>query len=298
VMYHGGGAPLFTGLGLMLTYDSAGDLFREGVENDGTQGVDTSAPKRTYELGLKIPTARVDDMAVFNNYLPSGSPFAFSSGTADLTADILLKPDDASGFLRLKADGMQAQIDEQSIRTDFSADISLVGGVPQDRLFDISGSEFRLDDVSVMGANENFDQKNWATVINLSQAELGFASPISLRTQADLHMTDSRPIVAMLGNQKDRPGWVKKMLTIEDVKGVVKLDMADNRILIPEAFIDSEKIDIGAKAVIKEGLSDGVIYARYRKLDFLVKYTHGKRNIDLIRARRKFDDYQLPVVID
>ena len=83
---------------------------------------------------------------------------------------------------------------------------------------------------------------------------------------------------------------------IEDVKGVVRLDMAENRILIPKAFIDSEKIDIGAKAIIKDDLSDGVIYARYKKLDFVVKFKDGKRNIDLLHARGKFDEYQLPVV--
>jgi len=298
VMRHGGGAPLFTGLGLSLRYESSGDLLRAGPGNDGNEEMDALASKKTYELGLKIPTARVEDMSVFNYYLPPGSPFVFSRGTADLTADIQLKQDDAKGFIKLKADGMQAQIDEQSIRTDFSADISLVGGVPEDRLFDIRGTEFRFDDVRVKGENETFEQKNWATVIKFTQAELVFSNPLSLRMQADLSMTDSRPIVAMLGNQKDQPGWVKKMLTIEDVKGVVKLDMADNRILIPDAFIDSEKIDVGAKAFIKEGLNDGVIYARYKKLDIVVRYTDGKRNIDLIHARRKFDEYQPPVVKD
>jgi len=298
VMHHGGGAPLFKGLGLRLRYESAGELFQAAVGKDAAEGKGIPATKKPYELELIIPAARVDDMSVFNYYLPPGSPFVFSSGTAELTADILLKPGDAGGFLKLKAGGMQAQIDEQSIRADFSADISLAGGAPQDRLFDISGTEFKFDDVVVMGENESFDQKNWTTVIKLSQAELVFANPLSLRTQANLYMTDSRPIVAMLGNQKDRPGWVKKMLTIEDVKGVVKLDMADNRILIPDAFIDSEKIDVGAKAFIKEGLNDGVIYARYRKLDIVVKYTDGKRNIDLMHARDKFDEYQLPVIND
>jgi hypothetical protein len=58
--------------------------------------------------------------------------------------------------------------------------------------------------------------------------------------------------------------------------------------------MDSDNIDFGAKGVIDEGLSDGVIYARYKKLDFVVKISGGKKNIDLFRAKRKFDEYQLP----
>ena len=298
VMHHGGGVPLFNGLGLRLRYESVGDLFYTQAVGDSSETRDVPALEKPYELSLEIPTAHVDDMAVFNYYFPPGSPFLFSSGTADLTADVQFKPGDAQGFLKLRADGMQAEIDKQSIRTDFAANISLAGGVPRDRVFDISGTEFKLENVGVMGENDNFKQKNWATVIKLKQADLVFTNPISLKTEANLHMTDSRPIVALLGNQKSRPRWVKNMLTIEDVNGVVELDIKDNRILIPNAFIDSEKIDVGAKAVIREGLKDGMIYARYRKLDIVVKFTDGKRNINLMRAKPQFDEYQLPVVTE
>ena len=107
-------------------------------------------------------------------------------------------------------------------------------------------------------------------------------------------MTDSRPIVAMFGNQKDRPGWVKKMLTIEDVNATVQLDFVNPRLVIPAASMDSDKIEIGAKAVIDKDQRDGMIYARYKKLDIVVKFADGKRNIDLLKARRKFDEYRLP----
>jgi len=290
----GGGTPLFSGLGLRLNFKTAGDLFPTGSEVNGIEDLRFKTRGKPFELKLSIPAAYVTDMSVFNHYFPPGSPFLFTSGTADLTADILLKQDDADGYMRLKADSMQAQIDDQTIRTDFSADFSLVGGVPGDMLFDISGTELRFDDVRVIGENESFNQKDWATVITLKQAEMIFANPLLLKTEADLSMTDSRPIVAMLGNQKDRPKWVKNMLTIEGVKGEVELDMADNRILIPSAFVDSDNIDFGAKGIIDEGLNDGVIYARYKKLDFVVKISGGKKNIDLFRAKGKFDEYQLP----
>jgi len=107
-------------------------------------------------------------------------------------------------------------------------------------------------------------------------------------------MTDSRPIVAMLGNQKDLPRWVKNMLTVEGVKSMVNLDMSDNQIVIPHAFMNSDKIDFGAKGIFNKGVNDGVIYARYKKLDIVAKYSDGTRNIDLIGAKRKFDEYQLP----
>ena len=250
--------------------------------------------KRQFELELKIPSAHVDDMSTFNHYLPPDSPFLLTEGTADLSVDILLKPDDADGYIRLRADGMKAVIDDQSISADFSSDITLVDGVPAEMNFDISGSELRLDNVQVSGENESFNEKNWAVVLTLTEADTTWSKPLVLKAKAILSMTDSRPIVAMLGNQKDRPKWVTNMMLVEDIEGRIELEAANDQIVIPYAFIDSDNIDFGAKGVIDETLHNGVIYARYKKLDLLVKISDGKKNIDLFRAKEKFDEYRPP----
>jgi hypothetical protein len=250
--------------------------------------------KRQFELEFKIPRARVRDMSVFNHYFPPDSPIQFTSGTADLTADILLKHDDADGTLRLNADGLEILIDDQSINADFSANMTLVGGLPGEMFFDISGSELILDNVRVKGENESFEQKNWAAKLVLTQAETTWSEPLFLEAKAKLSMTDSRPIVAMFGNRKDRPGWLKDMLIVEDIEATVELDVADGKIIIPYAFMDSDNIDFGAKGVIDETLHNGVIYARYKKLDAVVKISEGKKNVDVIRAKGKFDEYRPP----
>ena len=249
---------------------------------------------RQFELEFRIPSAHIVDMSVFNDYFPPDSPVQLIGGTADLSVDILLKHDDADGYVRLKADGMKAKIDEQSISADFSADITLVDGAPAAMQFDISGSELRLDNVRVIGENESFNEKDWAAVLTLTKADTTWSEPLLLKAEAHLSMTDSRPIVAMLGNRKERPKWVTNMLTIEDIEGRVELEAANHQIVIPYAFIDSDNIDFGAKGVINETLHNGVVYARYKKLDLLVKISDGKKNIDLIRAKNKFDEYRSP----
>ena len=290
----GGSKPLLTGQGLALTGISDNELIPTGGGDASSGPAGLRNKLQQAELELKIPTARVADMSVFNHYIPPGAPLSFTRGTAELEADISLKQDDADGFLRLNAMDMEALVDEQSIRADFNADIAVVDGSLGELDLDISGSALRLDNVRVIGEQESFNQKNWAAIITLTQAETVLTNPFRLKAEAGLHMTDSRPIVAMLGNQKDSPGWVKKMLTIEDVNGTVALDFANPRLIIPTAFIDSDKIELGAKGVIDKDLRSGIIYARYKKLDIVVNISDGKKNIDLIRARRKFDEYQLP----
>ncbi len=290
-----GEQPLVTGHGLQLTGTSDNDLFDTGEDAGSPETGGLKDKLKQVELELIIPTARVADMSVFNYYLPDGAPASFTEGTAELEADIRMSPEDADGYLRLRARDMEAQVDEQAIRADFSADIGVADGSLGDLWLDVSGSTLQLDKVTVIGDAENFDQQDWATKLTLTDAETTLTKPFRLKSLANLQMTDSRPIVAMFGNQKDRPGWIKKMLTIEDVNATVELDFVNPRLVIPAAKMDSDKIEIGAKAIIDKDQRDGMIYARYKKLDIVVKITDGKRNIDLLRARRKFDEYQLPL---
>jgi len=290
----GGSKPLLTGQGLQLTGTSDNVLIRTADVDADAEPSGFKDKLKQVELELRIPTARVADMSVFNYYIPPGAPLLFTTGTAELEADISISQQAAEGYLRLRARGMEAQVDEQAIRADFNADIVVVAGSLGELNLDVSGSELKLDKVTVIGEQESFNQKDWAAELTLKQAETTLTKPFRLKSLASLHMTDSRPIVAMLGNQKDRPGWVKKMLTVDDVTGTVELDYANPRLVIPAASMDSDNIELGAKAIIDRGLRNGVIYARYKKLDIVVKMADGKRNIDLLRARRKFDEYRLP----
>jgi hypothetical protein len=90
-------------------------------------------------------------MSIFSSYLPPDSPFQFTNGSASLSADILLQREDADGWLRLESNGLEMRTDDQSVRGDLTANIKLVGGVPAEMMFDISGSELRLDNVQVIG---------------------------------------------------------------------------------------------------------------------------------------------------
>jgi hypothetical protein len=80
-------------------------------------------------------------------------------------------------------------------------------------------------------------------------------------------------------------------LTIRDIEGRAKVAIANENIVIPLAHVSADKIEIGAKGRISEQSRDGVVYARYKKLDAILKVSGGKRNIDVIRAREKYDAY-------
>jgi hypothetical protein len=246
---------------------------------------------RDVDLHLQIPSARVKDMSVYNSYLPPDSPLQIVDGQAELNVDVMLKPESAKGFVKLVSTNMHAIADKQEVEADMNVDIKLVGGVPENMDFDIAGSTIEINNVKVTGDEKDFNDDNWGIHLALNKARAVWKKPVQLDIEADLKMTDSRPFVAMMANKKGKEGWLGKAMTIDDINGEVNMRMKDQTIVIPYAFAASDKIDVGAKGIITLDRNDGVLYARFKKLHGLLKISNGKRNLDILKARQKFDEY-------
>jgi hypothetical protein len=245
-----------------------------------------------HALKLRIPSARVTDMSVYNQYLPPDSPLRVEGGEADLRVDIEMERNSADGFLLLESDGLRASLNDQRIAGELTLNIVLIGGVPEDMSFDISGSWLTLDNVSVAGSQQNFEGGAWQARFDLRDARIVWAKPVQLEAEADIRMSDSRPFVAVFANHRGKHGWLDRMLTVEDIRGNGSLSLQPNRSLIPRAMVGSDKIDVGLKAYSAAGTREAMFYARFRKLDGVLKSRNGQRNFDVLGARDTFESYR------
>ncbi len=178
-----------------------------------------------------------------------------------------------------------------------TTDITLIDGVPEDMDFDISGSSVFLDNVRVAGSEASHDDENWSARFELKKARAIWKRPVNIALEADLKMTDSKPIVAVIANQRGKHGWLEKALDIDDVSGEAEVNIVQDHIEIPYAFAVSDKIDIGAKGVITADQRNGVLYVRFRKLHGILKINDGKRNLDILNAREKFDQFDSQAIL-
>ncbi|MEH6636117.1 MAG: hypothetical protein V7700_11380 [Halioglobus sp.] len=256
------------------------------------ENVNREKAKQDSTLTFRILSANVTDLSIFNSYLPPGTPLQLTSGTASLTADIVLRADEAHGWLSLESHDMAFTIDDQSVRSDFAANIIVMDGVPADMQFDISGSELRLDDVHVVGKKQDFSDDRWSASLQMVQGKTLWKKPLQLDAEATIQILDSRPLVAMFNNKRGSPDWLQDMLTIRNIEGRTKIAIANETIVIPLAHVTADKIEVGAKGRINKQSRDGVFYARYKKLDAILKVNSGKKNIDVLNAREKYDIYQ------
>jgi hypothetical protein len=270
------------------------DVRLEATARFADVDLDPSTVPEDFGLTLRMPEARVTDVAVFNRYLPPDAPLALTGGGARLAADLVMQADDAQGWVRLDAEGVDLAIDDQDVRGDLRAEIAVVGGRPADMVFDVAGSRLRLENVGVSGAEAGFDDAGWFAELVLTRGDTVFVEPLVLGVDAELRASDSRPLVTLFRNQDGwRPEFIARALTVADISGNAKLEMADGRLRIPFAWLQGGTIEAGAKAELSGAGNRGVVYLKYGKLDAVLRIADGRRNLDILRARRTFDAYRV-----
>jgi hypothetical protein len=243
------------------------------------------------DLYVQIPAATVTDMSVYNQYLPAGSPLQLLGGQADLNTDIHLQPDSAKGYVKLITRGLRSRLNDQQLAGELLMDIKLSGGKPKNMEFDISGSTLSLQDVEVTGAESSYELSDWSARFNLEKGRTVWKKPVVMEAEAVVKIKDSRPIVTMFSNAKGQRNWLEKMLTVNDIQGRAEMTLENEQLVVPYAFVGSDKVDAGAKGIIDADRTDGIFYARFRKLDAVLKVKDGKYNVDVIGAKKTFSNY-------
>ena len=245
-------------------------------------------------LNLFIERATVPDMSALNYHLPPETALQFAGGTTELNADIFFGEELLNGTIKLDSTATQVQIDEQRLKADLDIDMNLAGGNPRTFTADFSGSTLRLFNVYVEGEKEQFEGDYWSTSLEVSTGEGTFAQPIELSAKSLITVSDTRPLVALFKNRSRTPKWLGNMMSVKNLDGEAEMQLTGGKLKVPLAYVDSEKAEVGIKATFFEGEREGVVYARFKKLDTLVKRLDGKRNVDVIKAREKFEAYELP----
>jgi len=102
-------------------------------------------------------------------------------------------------------------------------------------------------------------------------------------------MRDTRPIMALIEELSDPPGWFALVPEIENIDGSMSLAMDSAVTAVKDANITGESLEIRGWLQLAEKKADGRIYAKYKVLAAGVALDHGKSSIHLVKPRKWFD---------
>jgi hypothetical protein len=292
----GDSRPFLQGDGMLVEYAGGNYVAPEpGLSLDTVLNDERYLKRRENStFRLDVRDATVTDLPVLNRYLPAGTGLRFTGGTAQLDADLFAAVKDVQGEIQLRSEDVAMRLDGQDLQGDLNVDLVVVGGVPRERRVQLDGSRVELGQVSVVGQEGEFSGKDaWSATVTLPRAEAVLVEPPMVSADATLAVSDTRPLIAVFENQSGSPGWIARLLTLEDITGEARLELADQRLTVPKGHILSDRAEVGAKVTFDREGREGMIYARYRKLEALLKMQGEKRNVDVFRARETYDNYEL-----
>ena len=188
---------------------------------------------------LSIPSAKVTDMAVYNVYLPRGSPLRILSGTADLTARLIMQEEDATGFVKLKTSHLVADLDGERISGIMTLDVPIKSGSAKDKMFDISGASLSLDRVGVV--REGATTGDWSTRLDLSKARVTWKRPMTLDVTASVQMSDARPLLAIFADNRKANKWLDRLGDLRNIRADATINVAPDEFVVPYAFVNKRE---------------------------------------------------------
>lgn len=290
---------LFSQLGIYHATDDtqlvSGNHLSIGLEDDGKllpgRMLDPPQPHDFFAT-VYLPDARVTDARVFNRFLPEDPPLKFTGGQADLVASLEFAPDKASGHLQVTGKDLTAGIEQQSIGLDLHFDGSVEGGSPLDRKFEIAGSALELTRARVLGDEDNLDAEDWSARADIRQGTINLKGVRDMSFAADLSVSDSRPLSALFINHGG-PKWIARRLNVDSLTGDVHLKLEDKDLYVPTARLGAPELEFGFKGVIAKPDREGMLYLRYKKLDALLNFEAGGRDIVVIKPLQKYQAYSV-----
>jgi hypothetical protein len=241
---------------------------------------------RTVEMN--IPSATISDMSAYNTYLPKNAPFRILSGTAKLSAKLVMTEENATGFMKMTTSRINADMDGDRISGVIVLDIPIVGGSTKAKRFDISGSILAIQDVRVTG---NHATAGWGGRVDVGKGSVVWKRPMTLNLSAAFHMTDASPILAVFDQNRKENKWLDRLLDLKNINGKMTIEAEPNSLTIPYAFLTSNTFDVGAKGIFGQGGRQGVFYAKTGKLAGILAIDNKSKKFSVIEATRKFDNY-------
>jgi hypothetical protein len=280
--------------GASLRLDDEKTAVVESVVLSVTATAEAVSPKdgsAAKSVRMSIASAKVTDMTAYNAYLPRGSPVRILGGTADLTAELIIKENNASGFVKVSAPRFVVDLHGKRIAGSMALDVPIRSGSAKDKRFDISGASMSIDHVGAVG--QNSPAGNWSGGIELTKARVVWKRPMTLDITAKVRMSDARPLLAVFEDSRKANKWLDRLSDLKNIRASATINIEPGKVEIPYAFVKSEKISVGAKGTIREDDSEGMLYARYGKLAGILAFDNGQKRFKAFSATKIFDDYVL-----
>lgn len=226
--------------------------------------LNTSPPEEAiYHTNTQIiiEQAEVPDLRVYNAYLPVDAGIELTGGQALLQAYFALKDDQASGQILLESPEAALRIDELSLEGRLSVKAVLNQGDVRTMRFDASGTQVRIDQVSLRGAHDLYSE-NWWAELYLYNSHLHWAQPLLLTSDISIYMRDTGLLAQLFIQQARGRQWLGHMLNVPEVAGGAHIALTETTLGLTETMLRAGNYELLADLLFENERLNGELFVR------------------------------------
>jgi len=277
--------------------DETVDISGSGFEMTASwNGFSVAGTVPASHVEVVVPPAQINDISTFNGLMPGDRMLSLQSGTGEVEARLEVNERIAVGTLDLVAEEIVLKTQDVPLYGDFEVHANLAEGNLPTRQFDLSGTTIRLDNIVGEDLSEKQQKKReaWYCEVALRQGNVTLAKPLEANGRVGLKMYDTRPIVAMLKELVDPPGWLKLMPNVKDIDGTLNVDFGEGRMAVDDLALTGKKLEVLGWLHILDKKTNGRLYVKHGILAAGIALDEGKGKIHLSKPRKWFDEQKGP----
>ncbi len=264
-------------------------VFGKGAEvKVSTKNLDLVEPKPAIRAVIDLPDSEVPKLAHYNRFLPENSGITIQDGSGSMRAHLELSTvsHQVKGQVEVAGQGIGVRFGDLDVTGDLKLSTLIPEGHILQRRFDLSGSRLEIDNAALVREEASSDSAGWWAKIELPEGEVELGQPLALGTVLKAQLRDTGPFVTLLEKDKQRPAWLRKLLTVEDISALGRVGIEEKAITVGDLDVAGRKLQILGHLRFAEKDLQALIYCKFHGLTAAVEMADDKRDWDLLRSLR------------
>jgi hypothetical protein len=135
----------------------------------------------------------------------------------------------------------------------------------------------------------------WWGHFKIHSGMIDLGQPGELAVSASFAIKNTEPLMEIFlakpnekGNAAKVPRWVRLIPNITALGGTASLRMGADGSVLDNVVVRGDKFDLLARLTSRGQESTGMLYVRYKALDFALDMTEGKSDLKILRPKKWF----------
>jgi len=248
---------------------------------------------------IDLGTARIPDLAAFNDWLPPSLGLVLTSGDGALSGslDADLAANSAHGEFRAAIDAAKMRYRDLDLAGSVKVAVRIPSADLDRRAFDLAGTrldlaDFRSPQAEAAGpavpAGAAAAADGWWAHLELAEGSLTMPPMAAMKGRFEVNLRDSVPLVGLFETRKDLPRWVERLLTVEDIRAGGTLAWNPAETALDDLSTEFRKATIRARLRLGREAKRGVMMVEWHRLALGLRIDNASRNWKLVGVRDWF----------